>query len=55
MINGPKIMSQDIATAESTMRQIFSEAMMKQPAIIFIDEIDAIAPNSEKAVTENQR
>jgi SpoVK/Ycf46/Vps4 family AAA+-type ATPase len=53
-------MSQEITEAESTMRAVFEEAITKskdkkhpEPSIIFIDEIDSIAPSAEKAQNEN--
>jgi len=44
IINGPSIMSKYVGGAEERLRQIFKDAEENAPAIIFIDEIDAIAP-----------
>lgn len=47
-INGPEIMSKMAGESESNLRKAFEEAEKNSPAIIFIDEIDAIAPKREK-------
>lgn len=47
-INGPEIMSKMAGESESNLRKVFEEAEKNAPAIIFIDEIDAIAPKREK-------
>lgn len=44
-INGPSIVSKYLGETEATLREIFDEAKLYQPSIIFIDEIDSIAPN----------
>lgn len=44
-INGPSIVSKYLGETESALRDIFNEAKKYQPSIIFIDEIDSIAPN----------
>lgn len=44
-IDGPSIVSKYLGETESKLREIFNEAKKYQPAIIFIDEIDSIAPN----------
>lgn len=44
-INGPSIVSKFLGETEATLREIFDEAKKYQPSIIFIDEIDSIAPN----------
>ena len=43
-LNGPSIVSKYQGETESTLRSIFAEATQRQPSIIFIDEIDALAP-----------
>jgi len=48
LINGPEIMSKLIGESESNLRKAFEEAEKNAPAIIFIDELDAIAPKREK-------
>ncbi|QRW16924.1 AAA family ATPase [Rhizoctonia solani] len=49
LINGPEIMSKMAGESESNLRKAFEEAEKNSPAIIFIDEIDSIAPKREKA------
>lgn len=44
-INGPSIVSKYLGETEAALREIFDEAKKYQPSIIFIDEIDSIAPN----------
>lgn len=44
-INGPSIVSKYLGETEAALRDIFDEAIRYQPSIIFIDEIDSIAPN----------
>lgn len=44
-INGPSIVSKYLGETEATLREIFDEAKIYQPSIIFIDELDSIAPN----------
>ena len=48
LINGPEIMSRMAGESEKNLRLVFQEAEKKSPAIIFIDEIDSIAPKREK-------
>jgi len=48
LINGPEIMSKLAGESESNLRKAFEEAEKNSPAIIFIDEIDSIAPKREK-------
>lgn len=48
IINGPEIMSKMAGESESNLRKAFEEAEKNSPAIIFIDEIDAIAPKRDK-------
>ncbi|MDP7080069.1 MAG: CDC48 family AAA ATPase [Candidatus Undinarchaeales archaeon] len=49
-INGPEIMSKYVGEAEKRLRELFEEAQKNAPSIIFIDEIDAIAPKREDVV-----
>jgi transitional endoplasmic reticulum ATPase len=51
LINGPEIMSKMAGESESNLRKAFEEAEKNSPAIIFIDEIDSIAPKREKVWT----
>ncbi|XP_014256750.1 transitional endoplasmic reticulum ATPase TER94-like [Cimex lectularius] len=55
LINGPEIMSKLAGESESNLRKAFSEAGKKPPAIIFIDELDAIAPKRDKTQGEVER
>ena len=48
-INGPEIMNKYYGETEARLREIFKEAKENAPGIIFIDEIDAIAPKREEA------
>jgi len=48
-INGPEIMNKYYGETEAKIRDIFKEAKDNSPSIIFIDEIDAIAPKREEA------
>ncbi|TBU00623.1 AAA ATPase [Hamiltosporidium magnivora] len=55
IINGPEIMSKMAGESESNLRKAFEEAEKNSPAIIFMDEIDAIAPKREKTHGEVER
>ncbi|XP_038258233.1 transitional endoplasmic reticulum ATPase [Dermochelys coriacea] len=55
LINGPEIMSKLAGESESNLRKAFEEAEKNAPAIIFIDELDAIAPKREKTHGEVER
>ena len=48
IINGPEIMSKATGEAESNLRKAFEECEKNAPAILFMDELDSIAPNREK-------
>ncbi|MEM4679594.1 MAG: CDC48 family AAA ATPase [Thermofilaceae archaeon] len=54
-INGPEIMSKFYGESEQRLREIFEEAKEHAPAIIFIDEIDAIAPKREEVTGEVEK
>ncbi|MEB3859770.1 MAG: AAA family ATPase, partial [Desulfurococcales archaeon] len=54
-INGPEIMSKFYGESEQRLREIFKEAEENAPSIIFIDEIDAIAPKREEVTGEVER
>ncbi|KAK6152380.1 hypothetical protein DH2020_015015 [Rehmannia glutinosa] len=54
-INGPEIMSKMAGESESNLRKAFEEAEKNAPAIIFIDEIDSIAPKRDKTNGEVER
>ena len=55
LINGPEIMSKMAGEAESNLRKAFEEAEKNSPAIIFIDEIDSIAPKRDKTQGEVEK
>merc|ERR1719450_1133638 len=55
LINGPEIMSKMAGEAESNLRKAFEEAEKNAPAIIFIDEIDSIAPKRDKTNGEVEK
>ena len=54
-ISGPEIMSKFYGESEARLRDIFKEAREKAPSIIFIDEIDSIAPKREEVTGEVER
>ena len=54
-INGPEIMSKFYGESEARLREIFQQAQQNAPSIIFIDEIDAIAPKREEVTGEVER
>jgi transitional endoplasmic reticulum ATPase len=54
-ISGPEIMSKFYGESEARLREIFKEAREKAPSIIFIDEIDSIAPKREEVMGEVER
>ena len=53
-INGPEIIDKWYGSSEANLRGIFEEARKRAPAIIFIDEIDAIAPKREEMSGDRQ-
>merc|ERR1711997_436230 len=55
VINGPEIMSKMAGDSEANLRRAFEEAEKNAPAIIFIDEIDSIAPKRDKTNGELER
>merc|ERR1712025_385570 len=55
LINGPEIMSKLAGESESNLRKAFEEAEKNSPAIIFIDELDSIAPKREKTNGEVEK
>lgn len=55
LINGPEIMSKLAGESESNLRKAFEEAEKNSPSIIFIDELDSIAPKREKTHGEVER
>ncbi|XP_045408275.1 ATPase family protein 2 homolog [Lemur catta] len=55
VINGPEIISKFYGETESRLRQIFAEATLRHPSIIFIDELDALCPKREGAQNEVEK
>ena len=55
LINGPEIMSKMAGDSEANLRRAFEEAEKNAPAIIFIDEVDSIAPKRDKVGGEVER
>ena len=55
MVNGPEIMSKMAGDSEKNLRELFENASKQSPSIIFIDEIDSIAPNRDKTGGEVER
>jgi len=55
LINGPEIMSKYVGGSEENLREFFEEAEENAPSIIFIDELDAIAPKREETQGEVER
>jgi transitional endoplasmic reticulum ATPase len=55
LLNGPEIMSKFYGESEKKIRDIFDEAEKNAPSIIFIDEVDAIAPKREEVQGEVER
>ena len=55
LINGPEIMSKFYGESEENLRKIFEQAEKNSPSIIFIDEIDAIAPKREEVRGEVEK
>ncbi|NXW80797.1 SPAT5 protein, partial [Hirundo rustica] len=55
VINGPEIISKFYGESELRLRQIFAEASLCRPSIIFIDELDALCPKREGAQNEVEK
>lgn len=54
-INGPEVIHKFYGESEAHLRKIFEEAARKGPGIVFLDEIDAIAPRREKVVGDVEK
>ncbi|MCL5430020.1 MAG: CDC48 family AAA ATPase [Candidatus Marsarchaeota archaeon] len=54
-ISGPELVSKFVGESEEKLRELFNEAKEKAPTVIFMDEIDAIAPKREEATNEVER
>ncbi|KAL7493981.1 hypothetical protein ACHAWT_002786 [Skeletonema menzelii] len=55
IINGPEIMARKGGESEANLRQAFEEAQQKSPSIIFMDELDSIAPKRDQAQGETEK
>jgi transitional endoplasmic reticulum ATPase len=55
LLNGPEIMSKFYGESEKKIRDIFDQAEKNAPSIVFIDELDAIAPKREESFGEVER
>ena len=55
LLNGPEIMSKFYGESEKKVREIFDEAEKNAPSIIFIDELDSLAPKREDSNGEVER
>ncbi len=55
LLNGPEVMSKFYGESEKKIRDIFDDAAKNAPSIIFIDEVDAIAPKREEVQGEVER
>jgi len=55
VINGPEIMARKGGESEANLRQAFEEAAEKAPSIIFMDELDSIAPKRDEAQGETEK
>jgi len=54
-INGPEVMSKFYGESEARLREIFQQAQQNSPSIIFIDELDSLAPKREEVTGEVER
>ncbi|VVC02791.1 VCP-like ATPase [Candidatus Bilamarchaeum dharawalense] len=54
-VGGPEIISKFVGESEERLRKLFAEAQETSPSIIFIDEIDAIAPKREEVTGEVEK
>jgi len=55
LLNGPEVMSKYYGESEKKIRDIFEEAEKTAPTILFIDELDAVAPKREETMGEVER
>jgi transitional endoplasmic reticulum ATPase len=54
-VSGPEVVHKFYGESEAKLRKIFEEAARKAPSIVFIDEIDAIAPQRERVIGEVEK
>jgi transitional endoplasmic reticulum ATPase len=55
LVSGPEVISKYYGESEAKLRQLFQQAQKEAPSIIFLDEIDAIAPKRENATGEVEK
>ncbi len=55
LINGPEIMGSAYGESEKKLREVFEEATANAPSIVFIDEIDSIAPRRDRVQGEAEK
>ena len=55
VVNGPEIMARKGGESEANLRQAFEEAQENAPSIIFMDELDSIAPKRDQAQGETEK
>ena len=55
VINGPEVIQRFYGESEAKLRQIFENAIKNQPSIIFLDELDAIAPRRDKVTGDVEK
>ncbi|MEZ5709025.1 MAG: CDC48 family AAA ATPase [Blastomonas sp.] len=55
LINGPEIMGSAYGESEKKLREVFEQATKSAPSILFIDEIDSIAPKRERVQGETEK
>ena len=55
IVNGPEIMGSGYGESEKRLREVFEEANKNAPAIVFIDEIDSIAPKRDRVSGEAEK
>lgn len=54
-VNGPEVIHKFYGESEAHLRKIFEDATLKGPSIVFLDEIDAIAPMREKVIGDVEK
>jgi transitional endoplasmic reticulum ATPase len=54
-VNGPEIMQKYVGESEGRLREVFEQATREAPAIVFLDEIDAIAPKRANVVGDVEK
>jgi SpoVK/Ycf46/Vps4 family AAA+-type ATPase len=55
IINGPEVISKYYGETEAKLKQVFLDAKLKAPSLVFIDEIDALCPSREAAPNELEK